>query len=187
MRFLCVLGLGFIDRRLRRHFVFSVTLRYELTHFVNGLLRQIDGVGTHVGDQTDGLTADIQPFIQLLGDPHGATGRESQLARGLLLERGGGKRGCGVAFALLFLDRVDDQLAAGCSEKFLFRMLCAGLIGDRKLLDLRPVQLDQAGRESLFVLVEIAFQRPVFAGCEIINFDLALHDHAQRRALHATG
>ena len=67
-----------------------------------GLLRQSERVGTHIGDETHrALAGDVNALIQLLGDGHGAGGGHVQLAGGLLLQGGGGKRGGGLAVLLL--------------------------------------------------------------------------------------
>ena len=76
----------------------------------DGLLRQAEGVGTHIGDQTHcALAGDVHALIELLGDGHGAGGGHVQLAGGLLLEGGGGKGGRGVAQLVLPLHLGDGE------------------------------------------------------------------------------
>ena len=54
------------------------------------LLGDAQRVGTHVGDQAHrALARDVDALIELLGDGHRAPGRHVELARGLLLQRGG--------------------------------------------------------------------------------------------------
>ena len=68
------------------------------------LVRQAEGVGTHVGDETHGpLPLDVHAFVELLGDGHGPPGGHVQLPGGLLLEGGGdegGRRGTVLVLAL---------------------------------------------------------------------------------------
>ena len=46
----------------------------------------LHAIGSHIGDQAGNLAANIDPFIQLLGNLHGSAGRKAQLARGFLLQ-----------------------------------------------------------------------------------------------------
>ena len=65
------------------------------------IVREPQGVGTHIGDKTDcALTGDVDALVELLGDGHGAAGSHVQLPAGLLLEGGGGEGGR--RLALLF-------------------------------------------------------------------------------------
>ena len=64
----------------------------DAAHGLNRLVRDAGGVGTDVRDQTlRALAGQLHAFVELLGDLHGFLGGEAQLARGLLLEVGGGK------------------------------------------------------------------------------------------------
>ena len=51
-----------------------------------------DAVGSHVGDEADRLAADVDAFIEALGDLHRLLGREAELARGVHLQRRGRER-----------------------------------------------------------------------------------------------
>ena len=56
--------------------------------------RHVDAVGTHICNETHGLAAEVNAFIEALGELHGAGGGEAQLAGGFLLQgRGGEGRG----------------------------------------------------------------------------------------------
>ena len=51
-------------------------------------ITQTQGVGTHIGDQTESsLTGHIYTFIQLLGNSHSLLGGHTKLTGGLLLQR----------------------------------------------------------------------------------------------------
>ena len=83
----------------------------KLCRRCHGLIGQAQGVGTHIGDETQrALTCHIHALIELLGDGHGALGGHIQLSGGLLLQGGGGKgRGCGTLL-LCPLDTGDGKL-----------------------------------------------------------------------------
>jgi hypothetical protein len=106
-----VLGLGLEQARAGGQVVLAVALGDQGADLVQRLLGQVHRVGTHVGDQADGLAADVHAFVELLRHAHGAAGGEAQLARGLLLQGGGGEGRRRVALALLLLHRLDHQLA----------------------------------------------------------------------------
>jgi hypothetical protein len=65
---------------------------------------QRDRVGAHVGDQADAALADVDAFIELLRDAHGALRRKTELARGFLLQRRGRERRRGIAARCLLVD-----------------------------------------------------------------------------------
>ena len=73
--FLCVFGLGFVKVRGFRQFTTAVTLPNQLAQFRYGFVCQRYRVSTHIGNQTHRTaTAQINPFVQLLGNPHRALG-----------------------------------------------------------------------------------------------------------------
>ena len=81
-------------RRARAWKVFSrKIIAYVAANFLNSLLSQGNGVGTHIGNQTYGLTADIDAFIQRLGSSHGAISSHSELTHAFLLQGGSRKWG----------------------------------------------------------------------------------------------
>ncbi len=68
------------------------------------LLRQPQGIGTHIGDKAHRAHAlDVNALIELLGDGHGALGDHVQLPGRLLLEGGGGEGRRGGAVLILAL------------------------------------------------------------------------------------
>ena len=55
--------------------VLSVTVCDKVCRRIHRLIGKAQGVGTHIGDQTQSaLTGHVNTFIQLLGDGHGALG-----------------------------------------------------------------------------------------------------------------
>src|SRR5690606_1747974 len=186
--FLRVLGLGFVDVGLVRYGAGAVVTRDDVADLGDRIDRQRDRVGTHVADQADGaFVSQRHALVQLLRHLHGALGGEAQLARGLLLQGRGGERRRGAALALLAGD-VGDLQRAICGR---YQPLAGGLgglaVGDRELLELLPVQLDQARTEGLRRMLAFGLDRPVLARLERLDLLLALDDHPQRRRLHAAG
>ena len=86
MRLLGVLGLGLVVTRSLGDIFAAKTTGDDLARLYEGFRRGLDTVGPHIGDQTNGLAANIDAFIELLSCLHGALGREAELARGLLLQ-----------------------------------------------------------------------------------------------------
>ena len=71
-------------------------------------LAEAHGVGAHVGDQTLAVApAQIDPFVELLRQPHCPPGRHAQLGARRLLQGGGDERGRRAAPGLLLLDAPD--------------------------------------------------------------------------------
>ena len=58
---------------------------------VDRLARHLHAVGPHVGDEADGLAADVDAFIELLRHAHRLLRAEAELARGFLLQGRGGE------------------------------------------------------------------------------------------------
>ncbi len=87
VRFLRVLRLRRILTRRIRHVVLAVFLADHLAGLRHGFGRNRDTVGSHIGNETGGLAADVDAFIQTLRDAHGVRGRKAELAAGFLLQR----------------------------------------------------------------------------------------------------
>ncbi len=154
----------------------------HVAQFGQGFGRQIDRVGSHVADQADrAFAAEGDAFVELLRDPHGAAGREAELAGGFLLQGGGGERRCGAPLAFLRLDVGDPQTAVGGCDQTLAGGFGGLAVGDGELLEFLAVELDQAGAERLPGMGEVGVEAPVFAGDEGFDFLLAFDDHAQGR------
>ncbi len=147
------------------------------------LVRDTQRVGTHIGDQTDGPVAgDLHTFVQRLGGPHGAGGREAVAAAGLLLEGGGneGRRRHTAAAALIHLgDGVGLALQGSQNAVGLV------LVGDRQLFALGVGS--QTGSEGSAALAEFGVDVPVLVGDELFDLDLPVADQAHGHALDAPG
>ena len=84
-RFVSFLGalLAAIDPRLLRQITFAKLLLDEVTTAGYGILAQIGGIRTHVGNETG--------LVQSLGQHHGFLDAETHAVTGRLLQRGGNK------------------------------------------------------------------------------------------------
>ena len=107
MRFLRVLRLAGIGARHGRHITVAIPLADDAARFGDGFAHHGDAVGSHIGDQADGVAADLDAFIEALRDLHGALGGEAQLARGFLLQGRGDEGRRGIALDRLALDAAD--------------------------------------------------------------------------------
>ena len=140
VRFLRVLGLGGVFARRRRHVVVAEILGDDAPRRRDRLGREIDAVGAHIGDEAGRAVADVDAFIEALGDLHGARRREAELARRLLLQGRGGERRIGVALDRLRFDRGDRE------ERLLERRLEG--FGLRARADVEPVDLLAVGADQ---------------------------------------
>jgi len=183
VRLLRVLGRALVDARLLGQVFAPVVADDLLARRLDRLARELHRIGAHVGDQADRLAADVHALIQALGGAHGLRGAHPQLARGFLLQRGGGEGRGRMAAHLLALDGGDGIGSAGGD-------LAHGLLGRRlrrqvELVELAPVQMRQPRGDDLARGgAEIGVDRPVFAGLERLDLGLALADQAQRDRLH---
>ena len=204
MRLLRVLGPGPVGPRPLRQVTGAVLVCDVLAQFLDRLARQGHGIRAHVGDQADRPLPEVDALVQLLCDPHRPGGGEPELAHGLLLQGRGGERRGGIAVALLFLDRGDEQLSTvGRLEIFPgvagillftgppleFRPGLGGilLVVEIELLELAVPVAFQFRGEGLAVLLAVRLEGPVLAGHEFLDLVLALADQPQGRALHPPG
>jgi len=162
-----VLRLARVAARLVGHVAAVIAVRDRLASGADRLLRHVDAVGPHVGDQP--------VLVERLGDPHRVASREAELARGLLLKRRSGERRRRVLGEGFGLDRRNGE-AAGFD-------LCLGGIGlalapDRKAIDLLAVKLDEARRELLAIGLKGCADLPIFLGLEDLDLALAVDDQA---------
>ena len=179
-----VLGLGAIDARLLGHIVLAVDAGDDHPGLVQGLGRGLDAVGPHVGDQADGLAADVHALIELLGGLHGALSREAELAGSLLLQGRGGEGRCRRALGRLLLHRGDGE--AGGLDGGLGGF-GGGLVAQVELGQALGLMLDQAGHEGVAPGRHVGVDRPVFLGLEPLDLELAVDDQAQGHRLHPAG
>ena len=145
----------------------------------------LHAVGSHVGDQADGLAADVDALVEPLRDLHGARWREAELARGLLLQGRGGEGRGGVALGRLRLDRATvkrrpraPRLKASASSP------CRGRTCELACRRRRPGgprrSSPPASRASAST---VQYSRVT----KRLDLALAVEDQAQRHRLHAAG
>ncbi len=79
MRFLGVLRLGFVLAGERR-VALAEFGRDDVADMADGFGNDLNAVGSHVGDEADRLAADVDAFVEALGDLHRLLGREAELA-----------------------------------------------------------------------------------------------------------
>ena len=185
MRLLRVLGLGLVAPWRRRDITAAVVGPDHLAGGDDGLLRHLHAIGAHVGDQADGLAADVGTLIKPLRQPHGLGWREAELAARLLLQRGGGERWRRMAFGRLGLDRGDRE-----SCRFQRPLESFGLRSgaDIEPLDLLAVGPDQPRFEGLAPRGrQNGGKRPIFARDELFDLELAVADQSQRDRLNPPG
>ena len=189
MRFLRVLGLGLVELAVLGQRMRAVALRDDLAQFDDRIDREVGGIGAHVGDEADLALVGAQrhAFVQPLRQAHGAVGREAELARGLLLQRGGDEGRGRAPLALLARDLRDQQRAVGGFRDRAARGFGAGAVAEAELLDLVAVVAREARLEGLLRMGAVGGQGPVLLRLEGLDLLLAHHDHAQRRRLHAPG
>jgi hypothetical protein len=182
-----ILGLGLEQARRVRQIRLTITLGDIGADLGDRFLGQIHRVGPHVGDETDRARTDIHALVELLGHAHGALGGEAELARRLLLERGGDEGRGRLALALFALDLLDPELAR---RRRLQRDPDLGgtrLVDDGELLDLLTAEAGQPGDEGAFILGRVGLDGPVLALDEGFDLDFALADQTQCRTLHPSG
>src|SRR6266849_5625355 len=185
MRLLRVLRLGLVDARLVRPVGFAVLLLDEAARRRDRLARHGDAIGPHIGDETDRFAGDVDALIEALGRTHRPAGAEAELARGLLLQRRGGKGRRRVAPDLLLLDRRDDVILV--PEDTLGGGARRGLVGDVEFVEALAVEMGEAGGEALARRGrELDLDGPVFARLEHLDLGFALADEAERHRLHPT-
>ena len=188
VRLLGVLGLGRVLARRRRagrarRSGCWITLRVAAM----ASRRHLHAVGAHVGDEADGLAADVDALVEPLGDLHGAGGGEAELARRLLLQRRGGERRRRVALGRTCSRPRRRRRRAPASAPRSAR--ADRLVGDVELVE--PLAVDGVRRalNASPLPVSEASPRSVQYSCaaEGLDLELALADQAQRHRLHAAG
>ncbi|MNH91561.1 hypothetical protein D3C73_441280 [compost metagenome] len=185
VRFLGVLCLGGIETRLFRQIAVAELIDDGRAGCIDRFGRHLHAVGTHIGNETDRLAADIDAFIKLLRHLHGTRCVEADIRRSCLLQARSGERRAGIALDRLRLDAVDHKACAfeqGLQPVGIIARLdcarCQALaIGRHKLgLELIAARCLQESREV-----------PVFFRNETLDLVFAIADKAQRHRLHTAG
>ena len=138
------------------------------------------GVGTHVRDQTDVFPGDVHAFVQTLGDRLSPRVREMVFRVGFLLHRGSRKGEFRVNGFRSFDNRRNRQFIRDSRDNrigLFFRFAREGL----------AIDFDEAGFVFLSGDEDFNLNRPIFFRYESVYFFLSFDDHAEGRALHATG
>ena len=165
-----------VEVRLLRVVAFAVVPHDQLLHRRARLLRDVHGVGSHVGDQA--------ALVESLRHLHRAPGRHRKHAGRRLLQGRCGERRQGPPALGLSLQRFHLQPGSGQVEEHVVRRL---LVADVRFL---AVVAGELGDEL------VAFGRPlrrlhahheIRLGLESVDLALALHQQAQRDGLHAAG
>jgi hypothetical protein len=191
--FLGVLLLGGVLANFGIEVIIAVTLLHAAPRRLNGFLRQVDAVGTHVGD--------VAVFVEPLRGLHRLAGGHVQLAIGFLLQRAGGKRGIRPAilqpgFDIAYLPRLIDQaglqlFGRGFVEQqdVDVRLQFAGVLieiatgGDATTADGAERGIERRAEFG----GESRLQIPVAGLLERQPLQLALHQHPHGDRLHAAG
>ena len=184
VRLLRVLGLGGVFSRCRRHVIVAEILGDDAPRRRNRLGREIDAVGSHIGNEAGRAVADVDAFVEALCNLHGARRREAKLPRRLLLESGSGERRIRVALDRFRFDRGDreQRLLERSLEGFSLRARA-----DVEPVDLLAVGADQPGCEGrLRFRAQVGDDRPIFARDKLFDLKLAIADNTQGDRLHTT-
>ncbi len=177
---------GGVEVRLGWQVLVAVFLADQIANAVERLVRDPQGVGSHVGDQADRPGAvHVDAFVKLLGDFHRPLAGEAQSDRALLLERAGLERGVGLIPLFHGLQLIDgvgraDERVADCEGVGLVR---GGELGS--------FPLGQLGGESVGLLggagrAERGGDPPVLLGDEGPDLLLPLGDQADGHRLNPT-
>ena len=156
------------------------------------LIRQVHGVGPHVGDEPS--------LVQPLGAAHGFPSREPQLAVGLLLQGACGERGDWLTNRRFLLHRIDGpgsglHLLRQCPRLLFAEQahITPGFETTGALVKIAPVgnalagDVGELGLKPMARLIELGLEIPVTAASEGSSGPLAQHQQANGNGLHTTG
>ena len=179
--FLGVLRLARIRPGAFGHVIGSIGRSDMAAGLIDGLSGHLNAVGPHIGDQADGLAADVDAFIEALGDLHGLAGGEMQFAGRFLLKRRGGERRRRISAGLPALDPGDGEIRGLDGGD---RPVCRGFVAQRQSVQLLTVEMGQLGGDRSAVLIgKDRVHRPIFPGHEVLNPGFALANQPQRNRL----
>ena len=180
-----ILGTGFGFEGMEASIVVGSTIpafdkAFRRSH---SLVAEPQGVGTHIGDQTQGaFPFHIHAFIQLLGNGHGALGGHVQLPGSLLLQgRGGKRRRCG-ALLLRPLHTLHRKLLTGDVSNDGIH-LC--LVFQLDFLGIAVIPGSKG--TGLLHQGQIHVQRPILLGLEGSDFVFPVHHQPGGYGLNSAG
>ena len=156
----------------------------ELLGSFQRFVGQTQGVGTHIGDQTDGAFAlDVYAFVKLLRHRHGAPGGHVQLTGCLLLQGRGDERRGGVAAFILPLDGGHRE---GASVHRLHHGIDFLLAVQLHLLFL-AVELGRKATQIGRNAVQSHIKRPVLLRLKVADLVFPVAHHTGGNRLNASG
>ena len=167
--FLGTFRMGLVMTRL------AVLLAIETVDFclagIDAEIRQVDGVGTHIGDTS--------VLIQSLGDHHRLTDGEAQLTGSLLLQGRCGKGRCWCTLHRLFLDAVHRECGVLAFLQEGLCLLCGLETGTQGGFDLRSRTVGVGdGKDTIHTIIGLAL--------EILDLALTLHNQTDGNTLYTS-
>ena len=185
VRLLRVLRLGLIAARRAGDVVGAVVLADHAADGGDRFRVHVDAVGTHISDETDGLAADVDAFVEPLREPHGVRRREAELAARFLLQvevvnGGGGLRRAGFA-------STEATLKAAVSSACLKASASAPEPMSRRWIFWPSAPTRRASKVSPRGVASVATSDQYSRGDEFLDLEFAVADQPQRHRLHAAG
>ncbi len=178
---------GGIANRLGWQVAFAKLIFDSIAHCQHGFVRNPKAVSSHICDQTDRTGAiDVDPFVQLLGDPHRLLAWEAQPDRALLLQRTCFEWSLGL-IKLLGLVDLRDLISRGLEG--IANCMSVGL-GLR--LELGPVELSQGSFENVLgadqsLRAQARGDFPVFLGYKGADLAFPVGNQPDRDRLNSPG
>src|SRR4029077_1123727 len=180
VRFLCIL-LGLVIVRLLRQVIGTEAFRNQFAHLLQRIVRDVHGIGAHVGNQRDGaFLAKLHAFVEPLRQAHGALRGVAQAVVSSLLQLRRRERRRRVA--PLFLLRYRSNLPLGLAHRrddLVRRFLVPNL-------DVLALVLAQLGfKDGRLARVQHCVDRPILLRHKRAYQLFPLDNQAQRDRLHA--
>ena len=158
----------------------TVTSQYEVLCAVQSFLRQAQGVGSHIGNQThSAFPGNVNAFIELLGNGHSTARSHIELTGSLLLESRGNEGRGGAALLLGALNRRNSKLLPCNICKDLVDLIFAV---ELPLLAVAVIPSHKA--TGLVHATQIGIQGPVFLGNKGLDLSLPFHHQTGGYRLH---
>ncbi|CAH0309479.1 hypothetical protein SRABI106_04002 [Rahnella aquatilis] len=172
MRFLRILFIAVLQRRFRQVFITKILANIAAHHF-HGVLTQVSGVRTHIGNMTG--------FVKTLGHHHGFLHTEAQTRTGRLLQCGSNERRTRLAAG-----RFVFTIHHGVTRFFKQRNGRVSLFFIDRFERFFEMMRDFHLQRGFFLRQQIRMQFPVFFRHERFDFFLTLDDQTHRNGLNTT-
>ena len=185
---MCLLGIGglcLVNTWFFRDISRAIARTNIITQCGDGLGAKLNPISSHIGDQTGGLTANVDTFIELLGNLHGPASGETKFPGCFLLQCRGGKRRGRITADAFGLNILDEQRAA---VDFCNR--CQRLVfgADAQLVQLLAVQMGQPGVKIATIgLPQFGLHTPIFMADKRLDLCFTLTDQSKGNRLYAAG